>query len=140
MCIERRSRLEFGRFGHDEEIVDDQSEAAPQHEKIRIEFNQDSLLKLFQMLPMMHSTMNEVLRRQDNMMRHLKMLDQKMEAITSKLAGVTNNAGPSESEHVARLLLKLPLNSVIEMTEFVGEINDAIADKSITIGYLVSKN
>jgi len=42
MCIERRSRLEFGRFGHDEEIVDDQSEAAPQHEKIRIEFNQDS--------------------------------------------------------------------------------------------------
>ncbi|KAI9562427.1 hypothetical protein GHT06_013397 [Daphnia sinensis] len=90
----RRSRLEFG---HDE---DDQSEAAPQHEKIRIEFNQDSLLKLFQI----------------------------------KLAGVTNNAGPSESEHVARLLLKLPLNSVNEMTEFVGEINDAIADKSITIG------
>ncbi|XP_045023102.1 uncharacterized protein LOC116935448 [Daphnia magna] len=130
----RRSRLEFG---HDE---DDQSEAAPQHEKIRIEFNQDSLLKLFQMLPKMHSTMNEVLRRQENMMRHLKMLDQKMEAITSKLAGVTNNAGPSESEHVARLLLKLPLNSVNEMTEFVGEINDAIADKSITIGYLVSKN
>ncbi|EFX64825.1 hypothetical protein DAPPUDRAFT_333805 [Daphnia pulex] len=81
----RRSQLEFG---HDE---DDQSEAAPQHEKIRIEFNQDSLLKLFQMLPMMHSTMNEVLRRQENVMRHLKMLDQKMEAITSKLAGVTNH-------------------------------------------------
>lgn len=72
-------------------------------------------------------------------MRHLKLLDQKMEAITTKLAGV-HNAGPSESEHVARLLSKLPLDSVDEMTEFLGEINDAIADKSITIEYLVSKN
>ncbi|KZR98462.1 Uncharacterized protein APZ42_006115 [Daphnia magna] len=52
--------------------------------------------------------------------------------ITRKLAGV-NNAGPSESEHVARMLSKLPLNSVDEMTEFLGEIKDAIADKCITI-------
>jgi hypothetical protein len=106
----------------------------------QIEVNQDSLLKLFKLLPMMHSTLNEVLRRQENTMRHLKLLDQKMETITRKLAGVVHNAGPSESEHVARLLSKLPLNSVDEMTEFLGEINDAIADKSITTEYLVSKN
>jgi hypothetical protein len=88
---------------------------------------------------MMHPTLNEVLRHQENTMRHLKLLDQKMEGITRKLVGV-HNTGPSESEHVARLLSKLPLNSVDEMTEFLGEINDAIADKSITIEYLVSKN
>ncbi|KZS05516.1 Uncharacterized protein APZ42_031276 [Daphnia magna] len=134
----KKSRLEFR---HHEE----QSEAAPQHEsqegndgeKFQIEVNQDSIFKLFKLLPIMQSTLNEVLRCQENTMRHLKLLDQKMEGITRKLAGV-NNAGPSESEHVARLLSKLPLNSVDEMTEFLGEIKDAIADKSITIEYLRS--
>jgi hypothetical protein len=137
--ITYKYRLEFR---HHEE----QSEAAPQHEsskaegeKIQMEVNQDSLFKLFKLLPMMHSTLNEVLRHQENTMRHLKFLDQKMEGITRKLASV-HNTGPFESEHVARLLSKLPLNSVDEMTEFLGEINDAIADKSITIEYLVSKN
>ncbi|EFX71984.1 hypothetical protein DAPPUDRAFT_111184 [Daphnia pulex] len=80
-------------------------------------------------------SMSQVLRRQENTMRHLKLLDQKMEGIKRKLTGV-HNAGPSESEYVARLLSKLPLNSADEMTEFLEEINDAIADKSITIGYL----
>ncbi|KAK4004192.1 hypothetical protein OUZ56_005934 [Daphnia magna] len=136
----KRSRLEFR--SHEE-----QSEAAPQHEsqegsegeKFQIEVNQDSIFKLFKLLPIMQSTLNEVLRRKGNTMRHLKLLDQKMEDITRKLAGV-NNAGPSESEHVARMLSKLPLNSVDEMTEFLGEIKDAIADKCITIEYLVTSN
>ena len=101
-------------------------------DKFRIEFNQESLFKLFKLLPMMQSTLNEVLRRQENTMRHIKLLDQKMEGISSKLSGV-NNLGPSQSENVARLLSKLPLNSPDEMNEFIGEIKNAIADKSITI-------
>ena len=70
----------------------------------------------------MHSNMNEVIRRQDNIIKNIKVLHQKLEEISSRLEGSDNNTSPSQLQNVATLMTKLPLSSESEMDEFLVDL------------------
>ena len=66
--------------------------------------------------------MNEVIRRQDNIIKNIKVLHQKLEEISSRLEGSDNNTSPSQLQNVATLMTKLPLSSESEMDEFLVDL------------------
>ena len=87
----------------------------------------------------MHSNINEVMRRQDNIIKNIKVLHQKMEEISSRLEGSDNNTSPSQLQNVATLMTKLPLSSESEIAEFLVDLKDGIKNKNITLERFVSR-